>query len=379
MLKKLMTMFSSLFRQQKSRQLTEFDNDVIILMNKHRINTVGYAIIDNFNIVAANTIGGNASININSIFQACSLSKSLTAYAALNLAAQNKLFLDLPINQQLKSWKLSHSEYADIVTVRHCLNMTSGLSFGDPGTFFSGYGQYAALPTLLQILKGEKPATNPPIKIIYEPGTKYFYSGAGFMILQQLIEDIVGMNFALYMNDKFLPKLGMLRSTFECPLSETYRKLAINGYKSDKQQIEGGWDHVVGSASGGLWSTPSDLANFCIYLSRLYVDKAGATVEKKLIKEMLAEYQNTDFGLGLVVDAVSGALNFRKNGHNAGYHCEMLMFPEYGKGVVVMTNSASGIEFVNEFIATISDELNWPAYRKDFNELVSSPVVKRLK
>lgn len=373
-------MFSSLFRQQKNRQIAEFDNDVILLMNKHHINTAGYAIIDNFNIVAANTIGGNASIDINSIFQACSLSKSVTAYAALDLAAQNKLFLDAPINLQLKSWKLPHSEYAEVVTVRHCLNMTSGLAFGDPGTVFPGYRHDASLPTVLQILQGEKPATNPPIKIIYEPGTKYFYSGAGFMVVQQLIEDIVGMNFSLYMNDKILPKLRMSRSTFECPLSEPYHKLAIKGYMRDKQQIEGGWDHIVGTASGGLWSAPSDLANFCIYLSKLYVNKVGEEAERKLIKEMLTGYQNTDFGLGVVVDDdVGGAFNFRKNGHNTGYHCEMLMFPEYGKGIVVMTNSASGMEFINELIARISEELNWPAYGKDFNELVKSPVIKRLK
>ena len=74
--------------------------------------------------------------------------------------------------------------------------------------------------------------------------------------------------------------------------------------------------------------------------------------------------------MGFVIDGAGDELNFRKNGHNNGYHHELIMFPNRGQGVVVMTNSAVGIELINELISYVRDKLKWPYYKADFNELV---------
>lgn len=57
---------------------------------------------------------------------------------------------------------------------------------------------------------------------------------------------------------------------------------------------------------------------------------------------MLKRYKNTDFGLGVVVGGKNKNLYFWKAGHNYGYHSLIIMFPNQGKGLAIMTNSEIG-------------------------------------
>lgn len=49
---------------------------------------------------------------------------------------------------------------------------------------------------------------------------------------------------------------------------------------------------------------------------------------------MFFRQKNTDYGLGVVVNGTGKNLNFRKAGHNLGYHSELIMFPESGVGLL---------------------------------------------
>ncbi len=348
----------------------ELDGFILALMAKHNVHAVGYALIENYKVAKVKTINAKIACDPFSLFQGCSFSKCVTTYAILDLVAQNKIQLDTPVNHYLESWKINGSSFDNNVTVRHCMNMTSGLCFGEPGTTFAGYTREAPIPVLSEILIGKVPATNPPVKIIFEPGSQYHYSGASYMVLQQLIEDVVKQPFETYMNRDILPKLGMNSSVFECPLGADKQTKVIPGYKNDGEKIEGGWHNIVSAASGGLWSCPMDIANFMLFVSKGFVDK------NTVIQEMLSSHPNTDYGLGVVVNGSDASLNFRKNGHNSGYHNELIMFPNCGKGLVVMTNSSAGMQLINELITFVSDKSSWPNYRSDFNEIVSQPIKK---
>jgi hypothetical protein len=45
-------------------------------------------------------------------------------------------------------------------------------------------------PTLVQILNGEKPANAPAIRVDIEPGSRWRYSGGGYVVMQQLLIDV---------------------------------------------------------------------------------------------------------------------------------------------------------------------------------------------
>lgn len=365
-------MFSKFFQND---EISEKDKEninarLIEAMQKYDVSVAGYAIIDSYKIVTSNTISISPSIpvSINSLFQACSLSKCFTSYAVLKLVTEGKINIDLPISQQITSWKIDGSEFSDQINIRHCLNMTSGLSYGNPPSSFPGYSQDRPVPTLMNILLGQSPANNPPIQSIYQPGSQYAYSGAGYMVLQQLIEDKTNLVFTEFMQE-ILASLKMAHSTFKCPLDSESKINAVPGFNTDGKMLQDGWENIVTLASGGLWSTPLDIANFAIDVTNAYLGADNKNISKKIAKEILNTQDNTIFGLGFVIDGEDQSLNFRKNGHNLGYHNELLMFPNIGKGIIIMTNSANGLSVINDFIAFVANEYRWPQFSTNFDEV----------
>src|SRR5205823_1547152 len=101
------------------------------------------------------------------------------------------------------------------VTLRLLLSHTSGFTGGD---FFPGYAVHEPLPTLGQILDGLPPATNPPMRVGFEPGIQWHYSGDGYAVVQQMITDASGQNFPDFMRAAVFETLGMHDSTYEEPL-----------------------------------------------------------------------------------------------------------------------------------------------------------------
>jgi len=88
----------------------------------------------------------------NERLQAGSISKAISALTALRLVAVGALDLDADVNGRLESWRLPEG---DGVTLRRLLGHTAGL--GVP--FFPGYADGEPVPTLVQVLDGEPPAS----------------------------------------------------------------------------------------------------------------------------------------------------------------------------------------------------------------------------
>ena len=97
--------FTNSFANNDNRDI---DHELIVAMKTYGVPVVGYAIIKNYKIVAVKTLSIDPKLQVsdNSLFQAASISKSLTAYGALKLVSQNKLNLDESVNSQLTTWKI---------------------------------------------------------------------------------------------------------------------------------------------------------------------------------------------------------------------------------------------------------------------------------
>jgi CubicO group peptidase (beta-lactamase class C family) len=127
-------------------------------------------------------------------FQAASISKPVTALAALALVQQGVLSLDEDVNRKLKSWRVPDTQFTarEKVTLRRLLNHSAGTTGADVGSYAAGQ----ALPTLVQALNGEKPAHTPPIRVDVRPGSTWRYSGGGYSVVQLLMTEATGKPFA---------------------------------------------------------------------------------------------------------------------------------------------------------------------------------------
>lgn len=349
------------------------NRELLVAMTAYRVPVVGYAIIKDYKIIAAKTLSIDPKLQVsdNSLFQAASISKSISAYGALKLVSQGKLSLHESVNDQLTTWKIPENKYNknNPVMLKQLLDMTSGLSVSG----FPGHAQGEKLPTLKEVLDGKPPANTPAIRVFYKPGTQYFYSGGAFQVLEKLIEDSTKQPFQGWIENEIFKPLNMNNSVFQYPLNKKLTAVAVPGFLNDGAMIKGGWNNYAIAGAGGAWSTPTDIAKFAINISNSYLGKENNLISKSVATQMLSRQKNTDYGLGVVINGDGRTLNFRKAGHNAGYHNEMLMFPNSGDGVVIMTNSENGEYIINYIIPLIAQNYHWPCYFPDFDELVVIP------
>jgi CubicO group peptidase (beta-lactamase class C family) len=132
------------------------------VMRRFRVPGVSVAVIKDFQIHWAKgygvaDAGTGRPVQIDTVFQAASISKPVTAMAALHLMQGGALGLDDDVNRHLKSWKVppGESTQGQAVTPRALMSHTSG---ADDGFGFPGYEPTAPRPSVVQILDGDAPS-----------------------------------------------------------------------------------------------------------------------------------------------------------------------------------------------------------------------------
>lgn len=162
---------------------------------QHRVPGVSVAVIRNGRFVLARGYGvlksgEDRKVDSATLFQAASISKPVTAMAALHMAQEGRFSLDEDISPLLRGWKLPPNDLtrSNKVTVRRILSHTAGITVSG----FPGYPAGAPVPTLVQILDGLPPANTAPIRVDAEPGSLYRYSGGGYTLLGLLMAEKEG-------------------------------------------------------------------------------------------------------------------------------------------------------------------------------------------
>jgi CubicO group peptidase (beta-lactamase class C family) len=301
-------------------------------------------------------IGGNAVVTPETLFQAASISKPVTAMATLRLVQENTLSLDENVNNKLVSWKVTDNRFtkAQKVTLRNILSHSASLTVDG----FDGYISGQPIPTLLQILNGTKPANSDAVEVNGNLNQKFRYSGGGYVIVQQMLSDVIEKPFSTFMQEAILDKLGMTNSTYQQPLPESKRGLVASGHDDRGKVIQGAWRTYPEMAAAGLWTTPSDLARFAIEIQQAASGKQSKVLDPKIVDEMLTP-QVGGWGLGLELPGKGESSRFAHSGGNEGYKCFMVAYKKTGQGAVVMTNSDKGFPLAMEFLQSIKKEYQW--------------------
>lgn len=327
---------------------------------------VSIAVIDSARIAWARGFGvkeaGAAdSITVTTLFEAQSISKPVAVTAMLRLVDAGQLSLDRDVNEYVRSWKVPESRFtANLpVTLRGIASHSAGLTVGG----FPGYVLGDSLPTLLQILNGEQPANNPPIRVDTFPGAVERYSGGGMMVMEQVLIDITNESFPVLMRRLVLDPTGMSRSTYEQPLPASRRREAASGHDLEGAVIPGKWPVQPEQAAAGLWTTPTDLARWTLRVAAAWNGTSSEFLSRRAAVEMLTR-QKESAGLGVFLEGDAATLRFGHSGSNRGFRAEFVMFPAEGKGAVVMTNADQGGELISELFQSIGAEYHWPGWRQ---------------
>ena len=339
---------------------------IIDKMKELKIPGLSLAVIDNFEVVWSKGYGisdieTNKKVDVNTIFQAASISKPFTAYATMKLVQENKVELNKDINTYLKTWKLVDNNLAETkkVTFKNLLSHNAGTTIHG----FPGYKPSDTLPTLDQILNGVSPANTNKVIVDIEPETVNIYSGGGYIVVQKALIDITGKPFEEFMQNQVLHPLDLQNSFFSPKALTKEQKLnATAGHYSDGSKISGNRHIYPEMAAAGLWSTAEDLAKFSVEIQKTLKGNSGKILTKQYAQMMMTPVLNGEYNIGFGNEEYNGEPFFEHAGGNEGYACFLTFHKEKGYGFALMVNSSSQIDILFPLFRSIDKAYSWDLF-----------------
>jgi CubicO group peptidase (beta-lactamase class C family) len=312
---------------------------------------------------------GGPAVTPQTLFQAASISKPVTAMAALRMVEQGKLDLDAGIDKALSSWTLPKG--AGVPSARQLLSHTGGTTVSG----FPGYAADKPVPTLAQVLDGAGPANTKPIRVAAAPGSAFRYSGGGYTLLQQAMIDRAGQPFDALMHASVLAPLGMTDSTFAQPLPPALAPKAARPHDRNGKPYAGGAYTYPEQAAAGLWTTPLDLAKFAIAIGQGAAGATGGVLTPAMTNTMLAPVKNA-YALGLMIQ--DEGKGFGHSGANMGFQTLMYASVADGNGAVILTNSDNGIDLASSLMRAIAHEYQWAGNQTKLRKAIAlAPETRR--
>ncbi|MBN1112447.1 MAG: serine hydrolase [Bacteroidales bacterium] len=304
-----------------------FSGNVLVTRNNNVIFEKSYGFAD-IETKKKNTKG--------SIFDICSVSKSLTAVGVMKLVEQGKITLETPVSTFFPEFI---PDYSGKITVRHLLNHSSGMEANIARKDESGNGlvmpdeNLFTLEDIFEKFKGTK--------LKFEPGKSFEYNNLGYLLLAHIIEIVSKQTYANYMTNEVFEPANMKSSEFaafkyinKC----SYPHVNIGAINVIKHQDNYHQSWIMGA--GGIKSTTNDLCKFMNALENGTILKP-ATVEMLFSLTQSLDFNNEKYGLGWEIGEKAGEKYIRHNGGYYGYASVMGFLPNRNIKIIILSNLSS--------------------------------------
>jgi len=291
--------------------------------------------------------GSHAPVRVDTVFGVASVSKAVTALAVLALAEGGYLDLDADVRPRLELPLVPHSligpKPVGAVTARLLLQHRAGIHGRGTtpqrnNTRFLDASKGGGSHRFLQTDTADVPVDIPTlwnrassgrgVLLTYTPGEQRSYSGAGYLVLQHLIEQVTGEQFRDVMRE-YLGHLGATRATFE--LRPPIEWPLAAGHHPDGSPLPGDHELVPWAAAGGMFSDVRSMASILTTVLNRDPKTPGAS--------LFSEFMS---GTGTTVGKTARSeVTFYAGGDNGGYRAKIVGIPARRAGVVVLTNGRS--------------------------------------
>ena len=255
------------------------------------------------------------AMTADSVFWIASMTKAITAAAAMQLVEQGKLSLDAPIGKVLPDLaspqvlegfdakgepKLRPAKNA--ITLRHLMTHTAGFCYemwnGDKATYLEKTG-----------LPGITSCKNDALKtpIASDPGTRWEY-GTNIDFVGKAVEAVSGKRLDAYLRDHIFAPLGMNDTGFK--LTDAMRKRLVGMHARNPDgslaplPFELEQDPEFHMGGGGLYGTAGDYIKF----TQMILNKGRGNGNQVLRPETVASMSQNHIGDLVVTKMTSAAL-----------------------------------------------------------------------
>lgn len=327
---------AKMIKTLSGKEITVADMDSYLKAQMESLNVKGIsiAIINDAKVVYHRSFGianiySLDTVNNQTLFEAASISKPIFAYFVMKMVDKGLLNLDTPLYQYLPYPDIEHDDRYKLITAKMVLNHTSGFPNWRSNNFFN--------------------QQDGKLYLNFTPGTKFSYSGEGYVYLAMVIAHLMNCN------------LSNLDSAFQqevCkPLNLKHAYFGMNiyvakhladGHDGDKITYSNSWDRTLFNPACGLYTDALSFANFLIALME---DKGlkEESMDEMLKKQVqVPEDDNqrkifgiTEWSLGFCRKPSIYGMNMVHGGNNWGYSSQFLINKEKKFGYVFFTNSNS--------------------------------------
>ncbi|MEP6674764.1 MAG: serine hydrolase domain-containing protein [Ferruginibacter sp.] len=334
-------------------------NKIEYLMKVANVSGTGVSVFNNNKIVFSKTFGladvqKNKPFTQESIMYACSFAKNVFAYIAMQLLQEKKLDLDKPLVEYLdkplteikiQGYKrgyqdLKNDNRINKITARMCLNHSTGL------------------PNWRWMEADKK------LKIKFEPGTRYSYSGEGFYLLQFIICHITGKDYETLSQERVFIPLGMTHTSQVWQTRFDDNICYGHNAKGEPYELMK-WNEA--SAGGSMSTTLEDYSKF--FAAMIQSKNLSAAGFKLMTNPTIRIRSRQQFGPGAAIDSTDNdniklsyglgvgvfqtpyGRAFFKEGHDDGWGHYSVCFPDKKIAIVIMTNNDNGESIFKELLA----------------------------
>lgn len=177
-------------------------------------------------------------VDNDTVFEACSVSKTVFAYAVMKLSERRVLNLDTPLSAYTADRWLKDDPRFDQITARHVLSHTSGLQ--------------------------NWRSKDDPLRIHFTPGSQWLYSGEGYSFLQSIVTRLTGRDIDTYTRSNIFDPFGMTSSGYVWNDAYADRYAAPHDGKGNivPQSHPTAAEAARYGSAGGLFTTATEYAQF---------------------------------------------------------------------------------------------------------------------
>ena len=257
------------------------------------------------------------------VFQAASLTKPVIAFAALKLVSDGRLDLRAPVSRYLPQGYAHRQK-----------------PFNGPNDNPSDEGPASTLAripvaSLLNHSSGLPNWTRGALSPEFEPGTRWQYSGEGYVLLQAVLSAVAGQDIESFMSATVLEPLGM-RST-RLRLTDDIRERVVDGTSSFGGRVR--FDLTEPNAAASLYTTADDYAKLMAALLGAPSLMALTVADPVPVDPALG----LSWGRGWGIEAAAGGPYLWQWGNNPGFRAFAMVSVVSGNGFVLLTNSERGM------------------------------------
>jgi len=283
-------------------------------------------------------------------FEIASLSKTIGSAIALEIFKGLKIPLDTSVNELLKQHNSSFKlEEGDEVKLSHLMNHTA-LNMH----YVNGIPLSHEMPTIESFLTGNETYGYEPIRVLGKPGLAFNYSGAGFIVLEYLIELLSKKNFSTLLSE-FKDKYNL-----QGIVTESQKVKVATGFKDSGEKVQDTRLKFPAIAAG-LLGTSSGVQEFLQLLSHAYSNLSHPLHDTAIL--MLhgrdcgsRAFMGVDMGLGVFIGECGPNKVMIHQGANDGFraiylHC--FQGPDNGSGFTLLGNGELNNVFLNSMVAQV--------------------------